>query len=247
MASPLITGRDFAKSVLLLIGAIASGETPTASETSDVLSRANEMIDAWATQALTALVNERHVFAPVANQQAYLLSPTSASSDWVVDNRPDLLTNVGLLLNTASPAVEIPRGILTDDEWAATSIKDLANTLFTSVYYNPTSPAGTVSLWPIPTTAANDVVLYFDSILVQFADLTTQYRFPAGYLRTLRYNVAVDIAPEFGAQLSPVVDRTAAASLRTLKAANVKMSELSVDPALSGRRFGYNYYTDGYN
>ncbi len=247
MASPLITGRSFANSVMHLIGALAQGETGTAAEIVDVLARTNSLIDSWAIQSLTALVNERHVLPVQANVQDYELGPTSTSgTDWQVANRPSQLTNASLLLNSASPPQEMIIGMMTDDEWAALGIKGLTSDLFTALKYKQTSPLGMVSLWPIPTTAANDLAIYFDSILAQFADLTTQYRLPAAYERTLRYNVAVDIAPEFGLELSPVVDRTAAGSLRQLKAANVKPSELSIDPALSGGGGRYNTYTDGY-
>src|SRR6185312_9338417 len=119
MASPSLTGRTFANSVMLLIGAIASGETGTAAEISDVLARTNSLIDAWSTQALTALVNERHVLPLTSGTASYELGPTSTSgADWIVANRPDLLTNAGLLLNSATPAVEIGRAILTDDQYA---------------------------------------------------------------------------------------------------------------------------------
>ncbi len=249
MASPLLTGRTLVNDAMLLIGAIASGETGTGAELSDGLRRLNELIDNWSLQALTALVNERHVLTVTANVGTYYLGPTSSTGgSWVVNARPDMLTNAGLLLNSSTPAIEIDRGILTDDEYAALTIKDLTSSLFTAVYYSPTSQDGTVILWPIPTTGDNDLVLYYDSILAQFADLTTQYRLPAGYAKALRYNLAVDLAPEFGRQLDPLIERTAAISLRQVKAANVKMSELGVDPVLSGdQRRGYNVYSDGYN
>ena len=79
MASPSLTGRTFANSVMLLIGAIASGETGTAAEISDVLARTNSLIDAWSTQALTALVNERHVLPLTSGTASYELGPTSTT------------------------------------------------------------------------------------------------------------------------------------------------------------------------
>lgn len=248
MASPLLTARQLVTDSMLLIGAIASGETPSAAELSDGLRRCNELIDTWSLQALNSLVNERHVFPVTAGTAEYFVGPTSTSgASWIVGARPDLLTNASLLLNTSTPAVEIARPLLTDDQYAAISIKDLTNTLFTSVYYNPTSPDGTVILWPVPSVSTNDVVLYYDSILAQFADLTTQYRLPAGYAKALRYNLAVELAPEFGRQIDPVVMMTASASLRQVKAANVKMTDLDLDPALDGRNTPrYNVYSDGY-
>ena len=186
-----------------------------------------------------------------ASQSTYALGPTSTDgAAWMVGARPDLLTNAALLLNNSNPLpIEIARGILTDDEYANITIKDLSNTLFTSVYYNPTSPNGTVILWPIPSVATNDLVLDFDSILAQFADLTTQYRLPAGYARALRYNLAVELYAEFPRQggLDPRIELNATIALRQLKAANVKPSDLSIDPALGdARRGAYNVYSDGY-
>jgi len=72
----------------------------------------------------------------------------------------------------------------------------------------------------------------FADALEAFADYDTLYDLPPGYARALRYNLAVELAPEFGRPLDPLVAGLAAESLATIKRANVRTVPVGVDAAL---------------
>jgi hypothetical protein len=144
----------------------------------------------------------------------------------------------------ASPPVEIPRSLLTDDMYQNISIKNLTSGLFTSVYYNETFPLGTIKLWPIPTQAINRLVLYSQQAIRGFADLTTQYDFPPGYEDAFEYNLALRLASPYSRDVPGGVAQLAQTSLKMLKRANTPMSDLVVDSMFAeNHRQGYNLIT----
>lgn len=177
--------------------------------------------------------------------------PTSDTFTYTVD---ETVTSpaVGTITvyGVTTTGVEIPRAVLTDDAYEAIQIKRLSNSLFTTVYYNPTaSPYGVISLWPIPNTASNQLVLYLPQVLPTFADLTTEYDWPLtpGYQDALQYNLETRLIGPFAVSNPAVIASArdqAAKALMLIKRANYKLSDLPLDPALTrSYRGGYNINT----
>lgn len=236
-----LTAQTLIKDALLLIQAIAPGEQPTGPELSDALRRLNELIDSWQTQRLTMRVVRREVLDLVADQASYTIGP---DGDVDVD-RPTFLENVRLLLTSSTPSTEIPLGEFTEAAWQAVAQKDLTNPLPTNYYYEATMPTATLTVWPVPTDASNDLVLYWPEVLEQFETLTASVTLAPGYARALRYNLAVELAPEYGKPMSAALVIGAADALGDIKRLNVSMTDLALDPGLiSDRRGGYNINTD---
>lgn len=236
-----ITPRDLIKSALRLIGALSTGEDPSAAEQSDAFAALNQLIDAWGTEHLTIPYVERLQFDLVADQSTYTIGP-GADFDTA---RPNWLDGAGLLLSTTTPETEIKLHVLTDDEYAAIPIKDESSTYPQDVYYRPTNPDGTIILWPVPNTGDNPLILYVGKSLAQLEDVTTEVNLAPAYAKALRYALAVDLAPEFGRPLDPLILRTAETTLSFLKTKNFKPSEMTIE--IAGTPSGaYNILTDTY-
>lgn len=160
----------------------------------------------------------------------------------------DDTTNGTISMATASNPVEIPRPILTDEQYQSIQLKQQTSNQFTGVYFNQTYPLATVSLWPTPTTADNSLVIYSVSQLAAFADLTTLYSFPPGYEEALEYNVAVRLIAPYAVSNQTVVADVrgmATLALANIKRVNTKMSDLSTDASVltHDRHFQYNIQT----
>jgi hypothetical protein len=142
---------------------------------------------------------------------------------------------------------EIPRNLLTDDGYQAIQLKNMSNTQFTDVYYNATYPYGTIYLWPRPTTAANQLVLYLKNVFTGFADLDTEYDFPSvpGYEEAIQYQFDLRLAPWQGRDIPASIAALAMKSLALIKRANLKLNDLPNDAALAfgDRRNGFNILT----
>jgi len=141
--------------------------------------------------------------------------------------------------------VEIPRTVITDDGYQAIQLKNMSNSQFTLVYYNPTYPFGTIFLWPRPSTAENRLVLYLQNVFGGFADLTTQYDWPdlPGYAEALQYQLDKRLLIAYPTA-TPRMDihDMAATTFGLIKRTNNKLTDLPSDAALltSDRRYGYN-------
>lgn len=232
-----------------LLGVYAPGDTIATADQADGLRRLNLLVGQWATQDLTIPVTSRTVHALTANKGGPALPYTIGPGGDFTESRPSLgFTGAGLLMGGTTPPVEIPRAILTDDQYQLIALKDLTNPLFTSIYYNATFTAGlgSIYLWPVPDTALHSLVLYrFDQLAV-FADWsTTPYTFPPGYEEALEYNLAVRLAAPHGVAVPQDVLMLARSSLAAIKRANARWTELPVDPMFTGgdRRRYYNIVT----
>jgi hypothetical protein len=225
---------------LKLLGAIAGDEVPTAQEQADGLLRLNELIDSLGTHAQTLLVARRTVVPLVVGQQTYTIAPTGADVSLPV---PLTLDAVSYVLPGSSPATEVFLELGTSQAYVALAQKTLAGSPPQTVNYTRTHSAGEVWVWPVPTVAGS-LVLYWQEALAQFPDLTTPVSLAAGYAKALRTNLAVELAPEYGRQVDPLIDRAARESLADVKRANVALVEVGIDPALTGGGGGYNILTD---
>lgn len=236
-----LTPRTLITSTMVMMGVLEAGETPTADQQADGLSRLNSLIDSWGLQPNTMRTVTRTAFTITANVQSYSVG-TGATINLA---RPDDLFRVSYVVSGSSPEDEIFLSKLTDDQYETIVIKALESGEPTAFHYRLTDPTATLFLWPLPT-ATLDGYLYSPTAVTQFAAVGTSYTLVPGLERVLRFNLAVDWAPEFGRRLDPQIRLTAVDALQEYKRANYRMADMQMDPAFAG--FGgrgvYNILTD---
>jgi len=104
-------------------------------------------------------------------------------------------------------------------------------------------PDITMYLWPVPTIALEMHIISVQE-LAQPANLSTALVIPPGYLRAFRFNLACELAAEFGVEPSPTVRRIADVSMRTLKRINNPNDLMMLPPSLVGRkRSNFNIFS----
>jgi len=106
-------------------------------------------------------------------------------------------------------------------------------------------PDITLTVYPIPATP---VVMHIVSVqeLTQPATLATELAFPPGYLRAFKYNLACEIAPEFGVEPAPTIQRIAMTSKRNLKRINNPDDVMNMPYSMVATRQRYNVYANNY-
>jgi hypothetical protein len=82
--------------------------------------------------------------------------------------------------------------------------------------------------------------------LTEPATLATELFFPPGYMRAFAYNLAMEIAPEFGVEPSPQVKRVAMTSKRNLKRINNPYDVMSLPYAVVANRQRFNIYSGNF-
>ena len=113
------------------------------------------------------------------------------------------------------------------------------------LFVNMTYPNITMTIYPKPTRVLEWHIVSVEE-LSQPATLATTLAFPPGYLRAFTYNLAMEIAPEFGVEPSDQVKRIAMTSKRNLKRINNPDDIMSMPYAIVATRQRFNIYTSNY-
>jgi hypothetical protein len=235
-----VTGGDLIASSARLIGVLASGETLSGNEIADALVILNQMLDSWNSERLNIWTININEFPLTPGQQTYTLGTGGNFSI----ARPPKIERMSIvsLLNPAQP-LELPLEMLTDAGWQAIPVKLISSSLPTLVYDDGAFPLRNLNYWCIPTIAVNTRIYSWNSLSV--FNLTTDMTFPPGYLKAIRYALAVDLAPEFGRPVPPEVAAQAILSIAKIKQMNAPLTESRLDPVLAGNnRQLYNWISD---
>jgi hypothetical protein len=105
------------------------------------------------------------------------------------------------------------------DKYTAIGLKGLQGPWPIVGWYNPTYPYGNVYFYPNPSSAGQ-LHLFTDTIFTDFTTLTQSIALPQGYARALKKNLAIELAPEYGAIVSSQLQRQADESYKMIKSLN---------------------------
>lgn len=217
------TAHDLIRGAMRLIGAVDPGEELTASEASDGLEMLNEMLESWSNESLSVYQILQENFALSSGTASY----TIGSGGTFNTTRPlDVLS--GFIRDSGT---DYPLRILTREEYNQIQVK---TTQYQPeyLYYEPSVATGRIYLYGVPAKAyAVTDGLYIDSRkqLQSFTALTTSIVLPVGYKRAIRYNLALEIAPEYNRPVPEAVVAIARESKANLKRLNSRTPKLSLD------------------
>jgi len=236
----MATAGDIINGSLRLLGALAEGETPSAETSQDALTAMNQMIDSWNTERLSVFSTQDQIFTWPAG----VINRTLGPSGDFVGNRPVLLDDSTYYRD---PGTNVSYGIkfINQQQYDGIAVKTVTSTYPQVMFINMTYPDIEMVIYPKPT---RDLEWHFISVeeLTQPASLSTELHFPPGYLRAFRYNLACEIAPEFGIEPPPTIMRIAMASKRDLKRINNPDDIMSMPYSLVTQRQRYNIYAGNF-
>jgi hypothetical protein len=238
-----MTGNDLIASALRLCGVLAAGESADADMGPDCLVVLNQLIDSWNAERLAIYSIASTIFTPAALKQVYQVG---VGGDFNIPRPPRIDRYSVISLQNAAEPLELPLDSLTEAEWQGIPVKNISSNLPRCVYNDNAYPLMNLNLWPIPSQQVQ-FALYFWNQLTQWPTLATDQQFPPGYLRGIRYNLAVDLAAEFGGDPTqmPLVMKIAQESKAMIKSLNIRIPLLGCDPAMVGDGKGqYNWLTD---
>lgn len=99
-------------------------------------------------------------------------------------------------------------------------------------YYDPQTSTGKLYVWPAPDTVDDHLRFTYSRPLQDFDSLTDDPDFPTEWLKALKYNLAVDIAPEYGLRPFPEVIAQATNSLEALRGWDREMQPIQFEPEM---------------
>jgi hypothetical protein len=238
------TAGDQINRALRLIGMLAEGELPSTETANDCLVALNQMIDSWNTERLSVFNTIDQVFTWPAGEIQRHLGPNGASLGGFDGIRPILLDDATYFRD---PGTNVSFGIkfINQQQYDGIAVKTVTSTYPQVMWINMEYPSIQMTVYPRPT---RDLEWHFISVqeLDQPATLQTVLAFPPGYLRAFTYALAMEIAPEFGVEPSPQVQRIAMTSKRNLKRINNPDDVMSMPYAIVATRQRFNIYAGNY-
>lgn len=232
------TAGDQINRALRLIGVLAEGETPSANTSADALVALNQMLDSWSTESLAVYSTMTQNFPWPSGQASRTIGPTGQ----LVGTRPILLDDATYY---KYGGVSYPIEIVNQEQYNSIALKSVSSVFPQVLFVDTAYPDATIYLWPVPSAALD---FYFVSAypLTEATSLSTTLVFPPGYMRAFAYNLACELAPEFGVEPSPTVRRIALSSKRDLKRINAPDDLMSFPGAILNNSPPYNIYVNNY-
>jgi hypothetical protein len=234
------TAGDQINGALRLIGQLAEGEVPSAETSADALTALNQMLDSWSAERLSVFSTQDQQFTWPASQKTRTLGPTGD----FVGNRPVLIDDATYFRD---PSNNISLGIklINQQQYNGIAVKTVTSTYPQVMFVNMTMSNVEMTIYPVPTKALE---WHFISVteLVEPATLATVLVIPPGYLRAFRFNLACEIAAEFGVEPSATVQRIAMSSKRNIKRINNPDDVMSLPYSIVATRQRFNIYSGNY-
>ena len=231
---------DQINGALRLIGQLAEGETPSAATSADALTAMNQMLDSWSSERLSVFSTQDQTFTWTQGLRSQTLGPTGD----FVGNRPVLLDDATYFRD---PSNNISFGIkiINQQQYDGIAVKTVTSTYPQVLWINMDMPNVSMYIYPVPTKALE---WHFISVteLTEPATLATTLVVPPGYLRAFRFNLAAEIAAEFGVEPPPQVQRIAMSSKRNIKRINNPDDVMSLPYSIVATRQRFNIYAGNY-
>jgi hypothetical protein len=236
----MTTAFDQIKASLRLIGQLAEGEEPSPQAAQDALTAMNQMIDSWNTERLAVFSTQDQVF----NWPSDVITRTLGPTGDFVGNRPVLIDDATYFRD---PQTNVSFGIklINQQQYDGIAVKTVTSTYPQVMWVNMEYPNISMTIYPKPTRLLE---WHFVSVeeLTKPATLDTSLAFPPGYLRAFKYNLACEIANEFGVEPPQTVQRIAMTSKRNLKRINNPDDVMSMPYAIVASRQRFNIYAGNY-
>lgn len=218
---------------LRLIEVLGQAETATAAEAEDCLVALNQLMASWSINANAIYAQDEIIFPVIASKYNYTIGIDPLAD--IQAERPDKILRAYSVVNGVVNGYTTELGIIENPYY---QLLDKTLTGIPSyLYYNPTFPLGNIYLSPIPS-GIRDVKLSVFHKIKELKNIDDEIDAPQSYLRALAYNLAIEIAPEFGKEVSNAVAKSASESLLNIKRINSKTIVSQIEcgdmPIISG-------------
>ena len=239
----MTTVRDMINGSGRLIGIIQQNEQMSGDNLNVALYSLNHMIDSWSNNRLMIYSIKEYVF-PLTGQPSYTLG---VGGDWNVERPMKIQTAYARLQPSSPQQLDIAMQPLTVEQYAGIAVKNTPSTFPFAYYDDGSYPLRTVTLFPIPSGPA-DIVLYLREPLADLTNIDEDVSYPPGYERAFRFNLAVELAAEFGKLVPVELQQRANNSILELERLNSVPMYIKGDGGMSrsGRNRYFNWITGNF-
>ena len=207
----MATGKTILKGALRVLNVKASVDSLSSEELNDGKESLNQLIESWSNEKLMqpALVEITHTL-------------TASDGQYSIGSGGDIDTTRPLHIESAvlrKDNHDYRMDMMESREWSSLFRKTTVTPIPRKIYYRESYPLGEINLYPVPTEA-NILVMQVWTQITAISNMDTTLTLPPGYERALKYNLAMDIAPEDGKQATQDIARIASTSKKGIKNSN---------------------------
>ena len=236
----MTTAAELIEGSLRLLGVLAEGEQPSVAVMQDSIMAMNQMIQSWDTERLSVFSTQDQVFT----WPAYTMSRTIGPTGDFVGNRPIEIDDATYFKDPSS-GLSFGIKIINQQQYDGIAFKTVTSTYPQVMWINNTFPDMEITVYPVPIKALEWHIISVET-LTEVSSVATNLYFPQGYLRAFRYNLACELAPEFGIEPSPQVQRIAMSSKRNIKRINFPGDLMAIPYPIVATRQRYNIYANNF-
>jgi hypothetical protein len=230
------TGLEIVRRALQTIGKLGASEPLSDDLAKDAFDTLNEMVDNWRTQRLLVSNLTRISHVLTAGTTAYTIGPGGD-----IDVARPYGIKYAAVVDTDNEDLRRHVYVLDADDFAREPYAATDTTRVGRLYYEPDHPLGIIH---VPESGSNATLIIHALMgLSGFADYTTEYTLLPGYLKALRYNLALQLAPAYGLEPTRFVYDQAREAIGDIKRINQRHAILA---NYFGLRGSYSIYTDDY-
>ncbi len=122
----------------------------------------------------------------------YTGSPVASTTITTYYQRPLRINSAFVRVST----LDYPVYPLNIEQYELIGLKTLQGPWPKYLYYQPSSPVGNITFWPVP--ANGEMHMFAETVLQRFANLSDTVTLPQGYNNAIRWNLAEQLLPEYG-------------------------------------------------
>lgn len=253
------TVEDLITDALIETGMLSPGETPDDAQGPWAFRKLNYLLDTWATSKkyvtavtlLELLLNPNLPVQPDGSQLS-TIGPAPGAT-YPVSQRPVKIVSANVIINNVSPPVKAHISVETDQWWMSNTLPGITSMYPTNLFYNPTSPNGSLYLWPVPTTAFGlelevwQIISQFDSITDPIGGPGAAMTMPPGYRNAIMLSLAESLLPGGEREAHPTLITMAAQARAAIFTNNVPSANIStLDSGMPGNQEGRRSTTWSY-
>jgi len=193
----MATAKEIVQTAMRLIQVKANNEPLSASESADGLLALNDLIDSWTNEQLMQTSRLQRSKVLTAGKKTYTIG---VGGDINVA-RPVSIENA---FSRDSNGNDWQIEEINDDQYSRIITKSFGTTYPRFFYYRPLFPLGEITFYPVPS---ENLTLFINvrANLNLYSDINQNIDWANGYVRALKYNLAVEISPEYRSDVPPLV------------------------------------------
>lgn len=226
---------DIIKRALRLLGVNAQGETPQGNEADEALKALNWMIEQWSNERLMVYAVVNNLFTVTSGVTTYTMGPAGSGATWESSQvtRPLQVQRYAAFIraNTSGLNTDYAMDYYPNDRFQNIFQKDITTNYPYAWTCDWAFPIATVRLYPKPTINLQFGLSEWAQV-TKMSTLTDTFVLPPGYEDALGWNLAVNLAPEYGVEPSATVVAKAQESRYNLKRVNQQPVLTAVDRSI---------------